>query len=66
MINSITVGNGRNRKIISMERAPEQRKSIAGAIKGFLFPTTDAHNAAMAKGRVNSAAFRARMQAAYS
>ncbi len=66
MITSITVGNGRNRKIIDMDRDPAQRKSIAGAIKGFLFPTTDAHNAAMARGRVNSAAFRAQKQAVYA
>ena len=53
MIDKITVGSGNSRTSIEMVRDKQQRRSVAGAIKGFLFPTKEAHQAAMDQGRKN-------------
>lgn len=56
MIDKITVGSGNRRTSIQMVRNKAERRSVAGAIKGFLFPTPEAHRAAMEQGRRNRAA----------
>lgn len=58
MIDKIVVGSGSGRKEISMVRDRRERKSVAGAIKGFLFPNKEAHDRAMAQGRRNREAHR--------
>lgn len=55
MIDKITVGSGSRRTTIAMDRDKAERRSVAGAIKGFLFPTKEAHQAAMEQGRRNRA-----------
>lgn len=55
MIDRITVGRGNARQNIDMIRDRDQRRSVAGAIKGFLFPTPAAHHQAIRQGKRNLA-----------
>lgn len=64
MIDAIVVGAGTNRKVIQLVRDRAQRASLAGAIKGHLFPTPQAHRKAMDKGARRAAAYRREKRAA--
>lgn len=58
MIDKFVIGSGRSRRVIEMVRDKDQRRSAAGALKGFLFPTPQAHQKAKQQGERRAADYR--------